>query len=414
MFARYSTPTRTPTRRHLPMSKRYARAFIGLLLVAAALASALPIAMATPASAMFAITLTDVFVSAADAATPGPTPVLVPAGGKFRAWYRITNPYDNDVTVNMDAELLDHDVRILDATGLVNAPCVVPAQFSIVCSRTFTVPADLVPGPYGLHLGIGLAAPSSLSISGSFEYGDWVIIQPAAAPIPSMPIAPTPTPAPFSAGGFFPQTSFWVRDGVPLPDGSGRLADFLSEFSRLGGIATLGYPASRPYWADGFFYQTFQRGILQWRPDYDPPQAVLANTMDWLHDAGKDDFLFSRGIPRHFTGDDGAGGNFERAKEIRLGWLTDPAIRDAYFANPNPDQIPDSLWDPVTFYGLPTSQPQSFGPFTTQRFQRYVLQKWEQPAAGMPAAGSVVGVLAGDLAKEAGLVPAPATQTEAP
>ncbi|MCL5025196.1 MAG: BACON domain-containing protein [Chloroflexi bacterium] len=224
---------------------------------------------------------------------------------------------------------------------------------------------------------------------------------------------PAPIP-PQGPGMFFSQTNFWVRDGAPCPGNPAIVPNFLSEFNRFGAVSTLGYPASRPYWTGGFCYQVFQRGILQWRPDHNPPQAVLANTMDWLRDAGKDSFLLSLGVPLQFTGNDGAGGDFNRAVRVRLQWLTDPAIRDAYNANPSPGQIPDSLWDPVNFYGLPTSQPERHGPFTAQRFQRYVLQKWEEAMPGSPMPGSVVGVLAGDLAKEAGLVPAAAMQPEAP
>jgi hypothetical protein len=235
--------------------------------------------------------------------------------------------------------------------------------------------------------------------------------------IPAQPTqAPPSQPAPPAGGGlyrYFPETQFFVRDGIQCPSSPATGANFLAEFSRLGELATLGYPASRPYGYDGFCHQVFQRGILQWRHDYAPGQAVLANTMDWLHQTGKDDQLFSKGVPRHFTGDDGAGGNFEKATQIRFGWMTDSAIRDAYFANPSPGNIPDALWDPVVFYGLPTSQPQSFGAFVTQRFQRYVFQKWVQAVPGMPSPGTVVGVLAGDLAKETGLVPQPAAQNEA-
>ncbi|MCL4535508.1 MAG: BACON domain-containing protein [Bacteroidetes bacterium] len=261
--------------------------------------------------------------------------------------------------------------------------------------------------------------PQTIAVSATGAAG--ATATPTTSPTPTTTavasVTVTPSGTPTDAGGpgqFFSQTNFWVRDNVPIPDGSGRTANFLSEYNRFGGLATLGYPASRPYWKDGFFYQVFQRGILQWRPDYNPPQAVFANTMDWLNDAGKDGFLAARGVPTHFSGDDGAGGDFNRAVQIRFGWMTEPSIRDTYLANPNPALIPDSLWDPVTFYGLPTSQPQRSGPFTVQRFQRYVLQKWEDAVVGMPAPGSVVGVLAGDLAKEAGLVPAAAMQTETP
>jgi hypothetical protein len=66
--------------------------------------------------------------------------------------------------------------------------------------------------------------------------------------------------------------------GFRVVDGGGR---FWSEFQRLGGVATLGYPSSRPYVGpDGFTYQALQRGLLQWRPELGV--AYLANAFDML------------------------------------------------------------------------------------------------------------------------------------
>ncbi|MDP2726456.1 MAG: C39 family peptidase, partial [Dehalococcoidia bacterium] len=104
----------------------------------------------------------------------------------------------------------------------------------------------------------------------------------------------------------------------------------------------------------------------------------------------------------HFSGDDGSGGNFDKARNVRLSWLTDPKIRQVYLGNP----------DPLSFYGLPTSQPERSGPFVAQRFQRGVLQLWVDDLPGMPRPGAVVGVLAGDLAKEGGLLAAQALKPE--
>ncbi len=379
-----------------------------------------PAALADPAAMPaqgFAITLTDVFVSQADATTPGNPPAVAHPGGKFKIWYRITNPYETGVRVGLGASIVGPGaVTLIDPAG--EPTCDIPPQTSFICTRDFNVRGDAPLGTYRVRLGIGNPTPGSASIVGNFELDNWVQVQ--AAPPPAQPTA-TPTPVtppapalPQGPGRHFPETGYWVRDGVSLPDGSGRTASFLAEFERLGGISTLGYPASRPFWREGFLYQVFQRGILQWRPDYSPPQAVLANTMDWLYQAGKDNDLAALGIPRHFAGDEGAGGSFQRAREIRFAWMTDPLLREAYFANPNPDAIPSDTWDPVTFYGLPTSQPERHGPFTAQRFQRYVLQKWEQSVPGMPPAGTVVGVLAGDLAKQLGLVPSQAMEIERP
>ena len=64
-------------------------------------------------------------------------------------------------------------------------------------------------------------------------------------------------------GHFFSQTGgpeglgYVVRD-----DGDIR---FWSEFRRLGGVASLGYPVSQPLQWDGFTVQVFQRAALQWQ-----------------------------------------------------------------------------------------------------------------------------------------------------
>lgn len=80
-------------------------------------------------------------------------------------------------------------------------------------------------------------------------------------------------------GRFFTQTAasgngYGVRNEGT--DSSGNAIRFWSEFQRLGGITTLGYPISQRFVGPGgFTYQAFQRGILQWRPDQNA--AVLTN-----------------------------------------------------------------------------------------------------------------------------------------
>lgn len=189
---------------------------------------------------------------------------------------------------------------------------------------------------------------------------------------------------------FFPETKFSLSN------------PFLSEFLRLGGIPALGYPISRPFENEGFLYQAFQRGILQWNPS--ESRACLINLMDELSGKGFDDYLLLQGIPRHFSGDDESRGDFEKAKQIRFGWLARVEIREFYFKNP----------DPITFFGLPTSQPERYGPFVTQRFQRGTLQLWIENVPGMPPKGTIVGVLSGDFARKAGFIPRQALQEEVP
>ena len=158
----------------------------------------------------------------------------------------------------------------------------------------------------------------------------------------------------------------------------------------------------------GYTYQAFQRAVLQWRPEVN--RAYLANTFDQLTEAGKDSELVPIGIPPA-VGDDGSGGDWARARATRLGWLTDPAIKARFYARPGSV----SGWNEdaaIQLYGLPASAPVKSGPFVVQRFQRIALQAWVESVPGMPAKGSVVGILGGDLLKERGLIPAEAVQPE--
>ncbi|MBI2953813.1 MAG: hypothetical protein HYY30_05830 [Chloroflexi bacterium] len=218
-------------------------------------------------------------------------------------------------------------------------------------------------------------------------------------------------------GWFFTQTGGGQGQGYAVQDGtdvSGKPVKFWTEFQRLGGISTLGYPIGQPYvGSDGFTYQPFQRGVLQWRPEQG--SAVLANTFEMLQSAGRDGWLAeTKGIPKPVV-DDGSNGDYAKAVATRSGWLTDDAIRTKYLANPNPSSITGWNRDrAIELYGLPMSQPEKHGPFISQRFQRISFQLWVEDVPGMPTKGSVVGVLGGDLMNEAGLLPATATQPLGP
>ena len=179
---------------------------------------------------------------------------------------------------------------------------------------------------------------------------------------------------------------------------------FADEFDRLGGVDTLGYPASYRFELDGFTYQVTQRALLQWRSNIGV--AYLGNIFEMLEHAGLDQWLLeSKGIPLPIK-DDGSNGDWNKARETRLSWLTNEQIKAKFLANPNPDAISDWNEDSaINLYGLPMSMPERHGPFISQRFQRVAFQLWVDEVAGSPAPGTVIGVLAGDLLKEAGLVP---------
>jgi hypothetical protein len=221
-----------------------------------------------------------------------------------------------------------------------------------------------------------------------------------------------------NGGWFYSETGGGQGNGYSVvnsgTDSSGHPIKFWSEFQRLGGVITLGYPVGEPYvGSDGFTYQPFQRGVLQWHPELGA--ALLSNTFEILQNAGKDDWLLSaKGIPRPIA-DDGSGGNYQKAVTTRLGWLTNAAIRAKFLANPNRATIANWSQDAaIQLYGLPMSAPEQHGPFISQTFQRIAFQEWTDNVAGMPGPGTVVGVLGGDLIKEAGLLPAAAVQPLAP
>ena len=181
---------------------------------------------------------------------------------------------------------------------------------------------------------------------------------------------------------------------------------FADEFERLGGAPALGYPASYRFrLSDGFTYQLTQGVLLQWRPEV--RRAYLGNTFEMLEKAGVDHWLLdTKGIPLPIK-EDGSGGDWNKARQTRLSWLTNEKIKAKYFANPNPDGI--ASWSEnqaIELYGLPMSYPEKHGPFVSQRFQRVAFQLWVEEVDGMPAVGTVVRVLGGDLLKEACLVPA--------
>ncbi|HZW32252.1 MAG TPA: endo-1,3-alpha-glucanase family glycosylhydrolase [Isosphaeraceae bacterium] len=215
----------------------------------------------------------------------------------------------------------------------------------------------------------------------------------------TVPVAATaPAPQQTATGAFYPQAGggkggYWITD-----DGG---IGMYSSFRALGGVDALGYPSSQRFQQGGFVYQATQGAVLQWRPELG--RAVLANTFEWFTDAGKDDQLLATyGIPRPIR-DDGSGGNWEKAKQIRLGWLTDDAIRAKFLAAGSVDRA-------IELYGLPMSRPERHGPFIVQRFQRIAFQHWIEAVPGMPPPGSVVRVLAGDILKQTGLIPASAAE----
>jgi hypothetical protein len=200
-----------------------------------------------------------------------------------------------------------------------------------------------------------------------------------------------------AGGHFFTQTA--GRDGISgyaiVNEGSVKLWD---EYHRLGGVPALGYPISRRFTWKGFAVQATQKGVLQWRPEVG--RAWLTNVFDELHEAGKDEWLFStRSTPRPLDPGFDGGKPWAQVLSGRL-TLLDP--------QPSIDQRYESAGDPLTFFGLPTSKVEDMGNHFAVRLQRAVIQLWKVDVPWAKAGDTTIAN-GGDMAKEAGLLPAEAT-----
>ena len=177
-----------------------------------------------------------------------------------------------------------------------------------------------------------------------------------------------------------------------VDDGS---APFWSEFQRLGGVDGVGYPISQRFVWDGFISQAFQKGVFQWRPE--AGQVYFVNVFDQMSQAGKDDFLLTvRQVPAIADWSADTGRSWEdivAAHQALLG--ANPAISAAYFA----------VADPINLYGLPMAPIADMGNVLVLRAQRVVIQQWKEDVP-WAAAGQVTVANGGDVAKEAGLLPA--------
>ncbi len=215
-------------------------------------------------------------------------------------------------------------------------------------------------------------------------------------------------------GRHFPQASGQPGLGfdiVDLPITPAGAAPLWSAVRVRGGPTFLGYPVSRAFVGrDQCVYQILQRVILQ---ACGAGQVQFANTFELLEQAGKDEWLAAfRSVPPPIT-DDGST-SLQHAIEIRLGWLTNPALREAYLQPPNGEVEAWFQADAVNLYGLPMSRPVDYGPFVSQRFQRIALQWWKEAGPAGIRPGEVTPVLAGQLAVEAELVAGTARQPHAP
>jgi sortase (surface protein transpeptidase) len=226
---------------------------------------------------------------------------------------------------------------------------------------------------------------------------------PLVAGLPATPALAHVPDYPVPEGHFFTQTAasgdesllgFAVSNngGVPLWD----------EYKRLGGIRSLGYPASRRFIWNGWVAQVVQQGIMVWHPEDN--RAQLALVMDDLSAAGYDDWLRQKqSIPAPFDVHEEAGLDFDAVKARRLRFLDgNPAIKQRFLAERN--------WQDL--YGLPVAYDETEQAWVL-RTQRVAFLYWK---IDVPWArkGTVTIARGGDLAKEAGLVPQDAQVAEFP
>lgn len=196
-------------------------------------------------------------------------------------------------------------------------------------------------------------------------------------------------------GWFFSQAN--GRDGDP--NWGYRIADdngvrFWSEFQRLGGVPAQGYPVSGRFQGDGFVLQATQKFIFQWRPERN--EVWYLNIFDLMHDAGLDGWLLTvRHVPPPESTAEDAGLSWDEVLARHWKMLDrNPAIKEVYWA----------AADPLNHFGLPMAYAE-YDNVRVLRAQRAVIQQWTMDTPWAKA-GQITIANGGDVAKEAGLLPA--------
>lgn len=190
------------------------------------------------------------------------------------------------------------------------------------------------------------------------------------------------------SGHFFTQTGAGQGGFAVVDDPQ---AKFWTEFQRLGGVDTVGYPISQRYERDTFLTQAFQKLILQWHPE--TGSFAVVNVFDEMSKAGLDAALLEKyQTPKPIENFDAPGATWPQIVSARQALLdANPAIKARYF----------SAADPLTVFGLPVSKVEDMGSHYALRTQRAVFQQWKQD---MPfaKAGEVTIANGGDIATSLG------------
>jgi hypothetical protein len=200
---------------------------------------------------------------------------------------------------------------------------------------------------------------------------------------------------PVPSGHFYSQASGQgVSSGFSVVDDGS--ASLYSEFQRLGSVDALGYPSSQRFAFGGFTTQSTQKELLQWRPD--TGRVDFVNIFDVFSDRGLDPVLAqTRLIPPTGSNAADSGMAWSAIVARHLAILdASPPIRARFLA--------DS--DPINNFGLPQAI-KDYGNVVVVRCERAAFQLW-RVATPFAKPGDVTQVNAGDLAKELGIIPAPA------
>lgn len=268
-------------------------------------------------------------------------------------------------------------------------------------------------GPFAWTAFSGYSASMGLSgaSGGGATGGTKTINGTPGISLPETPATPSTAPAVAAKDWAIPNGRFYTQTGDPLP-GGGRsgfpVTDddgvlFYREMVRNGGVEGVGYPISSRFLWNGFTTQVFQKAIFQWSPE--AGEVNFVNVFDELTRAGKDNWLLQqRSTPKPLGADFDGNRNWDQILIARMALLEkDPAIKATYLAKS----------DPLRYYGLPTSPVIDMGNHNVMRLQRVVIQHWKQDVPWAKA-GTITIANGGEIAVEAGLIPAGVTVPKAP
>lgn len=191
-------------------------------------------------------------------------------------------------------------------------------------------------------------------------------------------------------GRFYTQASPRTGQGYSVIDAED--VAMFTAYQQLGGPAGLGFPISRRFRDGPFVMQAFQRGVLQWNPV--SRTGHLLNLLDELSLKGFDTWLLAnRQVPASadWSADRGLAAASVWARHLVL-LERNALIGDRFLAN--------ALW--LQDFGLPMA----YGEVGSKRVLR------TQRAVFVEEGGVVTRLNAGDIAKEAGFIPAQAAEPE--